>query len=530
MGRSKPQVVRRVASLQEYEQWIEHCAQRAKTRLDRAVDEAADDDDDGWAAAALGQRQQAGKGGKKRAARLWADESGEENEEEEEQDVMDDGLSALDDEDAAGEAELLAEAEEEAEAAEAAAAAARAKKRRRREREGGQGGSRRKKQRKRRRVRRAVEEDESDEDAAEDEALRVELESLQAQIKLGIPAPEAEPEGEERRALRIQRTSFRVDALAWPADGRRRFASVLHRAHAFAPPRLRLSPPENLMDVVWEGDAGAALGVRGEEGVRLLMALCEATSPPLAYYEAVGEGAEPLLHVDVYLTQRAVGLARADNDPPTLSPHLRRIRRLLELCTSHALPPASTYYGQHGGRATHRGGGGESDGGAAAAAVARGPFDPADLYRCLEEYKAAHLRRLRRGSGGGGGGGGGVEESKGGSGGQEEEEKELQVPGLAVTLRPYQRDAVQWMMSREKGEPFFLPPVPSHDDDDDPALPHGWRRLRVGAGGEAVYYNPFSVAVSREPPRPWSVDGIRGGILADEVRGVMVGNAVVLKC
>jgi hypothetical protein len=87
-----------------------------------------------------------------------------------------------------------------------------------------------------------------------------------------------------------------------------------------------------------------------------------------------------------------------------------------------------------------------------------------------------------------------------------------------VELRPYQKDAVEWMISRERGLAFF---ADSPRGEATP-LPHGWVRLPpqdagVGRGEDGPwFYNPFSVAIAREPPLPWDHARIRGGILADE--------------
>lgn len=502
MGRRKPQVVRRLGSLEEHNAWVEQRGEAKKSRLDRAVEEAADDD--AWVNWEASTRMdQAGGGKKRRALGLWDSSSDEEDE--------DDGLRALDEDD---DASLLAAAEAEEEEQEAEAAAKRAW-RRRGKRPRRQAGSKRKKRPRRlRRLRRAVESDESEEEEGnsseeDDEELQAALTSLQAQIKVGVLAPE---EGaDDRRALLVQRTSHAVEWTDWPAGSRRRFPSLLFRANAFAPQQLRLSPPENLLGSVWEGPAAAGLGVRGEEGVALLLSLCEA-SPPLAYFEGVGEGQQ--VHLDIYLTSRTLALARPDNDPPALSMYLRQIRRLLELCTAHraVIPEVSAYYASAAAMRNddeeeeedaEGGDGGGGDGRRRPVVLPKaGAFDPGDLYRCLEEYKAARLQRQGH---------------KG-----EDDRDGLEVPGLAVTLRPYQRDALRWMVGRETGQP---PPAADDANGDgegeDKPLPHGWLRLDVGAGSVA-YYNPFSVALSREPPPAWSVEGIRGGILADEMVSVVV--------
>jgi hypothetical protein len=121
--------------------------------------------------------------------------------------------------------------------------------------------------------------------------------------------------------------------------------------------------------VALQRDACEALGL-DEEGLSTLAALCE-KRPPLAYYEATATATHVLL--DVYLTRRALSLAAADNSPPPTSQLLKLLRRSMELFYPGLLPEISRWHPS------------------AAQGEGRAAFDPARLYACLEEYKAARL-------------------------------------------------------------------------------------------------------------------------------------------
>jgi E3 ubiquitin-protein ligase SHPRH len=89
-------------------------------------------------------------------------------------------------------------------------------------------------------------------------------------------------------------------------------------------------------------------------------------------------------------------------------------------------------------------------------------------------------------------------------------------PGLLASLRPYQAQALHWMLRRERDppsppsdalhplwRPFYLPPSPDADSAPSASPP------------QLLYCCPFDGRLSRRRfPPP---DGIRGGILADEM-------------
>uniref|UniRef100_A0A8C0C2R0 E3 ubiquitin-protein ligase SHPRH n=1 Tax=Buteo japonicus TaxID=224669 RepID=A0A8C0C2R0_9AVES len=83
--------------------------------------------------------------------------------------------------------------------------------------------------------------------------------------------------------------------------------------------------------------------------------------------------------------------------------------------------------------------------------------------------------------------------------------EDVQHPALIPILRPYQSDAVNWMLHREN-----LTSTPSSEN----ALHFLWREV-VTLDGVKIYYNPFTGCIIREYPiagPQWP-----GGILADEM-------------
>jgi SNF2 family DNA or RNA helicase len=118
-------------------------------------------------------------------------------------------------------------------------------------------------------------------------------------------------------------------------------------------------------------------------------------------------------------------------------------------------------------------------------------FDAGGLYAQLEKFKSESMPAPSRANGA------------------------LKLPQLNVRLRPYQEEGVRWMLSREKGQPFFSEEAQARARAQ---LPHGWVALQ-SPNGEDFFYNPVNVGFSPLPPKPWSTAHIPGGILADEVRG-----------
>ncbi|XP_004455806.2 E3 ubiquitin-protein ligase SHPRH isoform X1 [Dasypus novemcinctus] len=82
---------------------------------------------------------------------------------------------------------------------------------------------------------------------------------------------------------------------------------------------------------------------------------------------------------------------------------------------------------------------------------------------------------------------------------------EVQHPALTPVLRPYQREAVSWMLQQER---FRSAPASEN------ALHFLWREI-VTSEGLKLYYNPYTGCILREQPR--AGPPVRGGILADEM-------------
>ncbi|XP_075410539.1 E3 ubiquitin-protein ligase SHPRH [Tenrec ecaudatus] len=82
---------------------------------------------------------------------------------------------------------------------------------------------------------------------------------------------------------------------------------------------------------------------------------------------------------------------------------------------------------------------------------------------------------------------------------------DVQHPALMPVLRPYQRDAVNWMLQQEH---FKSTPTNEH------ALHLLWREI-VTPEGLKLYYNPYTGCIIREYPVPGPQ--LPGGILADEM-------------
>ncbi|XP_027744023.1 E3 ubiquitin-protein ligase SHPRH-like [Empidonax traillii] len=83
--------------------------------------------------------------------------------------------------------------------------------------------------------------------------------------------------------------------------------------------------------------------------------------------------------------------------------------------------------------------------------------------------------------------------------------KDVQHPALIPILRPYQSEAVNWMLHREN-----YTNTPSSEN----ALHFLWREV-ITLDGVKIYYNPFTGCIIREYPTAgpqWP-----GGILADEM-------------
>ncbi|TRY83450.1 hypothetical protein DNTS_016202 [Danionella cerebrum] len=86
-----------------------------------------------------------------------------------------------------------------------------------------------------------------------------------------------------------------------------------------------------------------------------------------------------------------------------------------------------------------------------------------------------------------------------------EQSFDVQHPGLIPVLRPYQRQAVNWMLRREKYQ---------SNSPREPRLHFLWREM-VTVCGKKLFYNPYTGCVIRECP----LAGVEwpGGILADEM-------------
>ncbi|XP_060044687.1 E3 ubiquitin-protein ligase SHPRH isoform X2 [Erinaceus europaeus] len=82
---------------------------------------------------------------------------------------------------------------------------------------------------------------------------------------------------------------------------------------------------------------------------------------------------------------------------------------------------------------------------------------------------------------------------------------DVQHPALNPVLRPYQREAVQWMLQRER----FSGGPPSEN-----ALHFLWREI-ITPEGLKLYYNPYTGCITREYPS--AGPQLLGGILADEM-------------
>ncbi|XP_066452042.1 E3 ubiquitin-protein ligase SHPRH isoform X2 [Eleutherodactylus coqui] len=83
--------------------------------------------------------------------------------------------------------------------------------------------------------------------------------------------------------------------------------------------------------------------------------------------------------------------------------------------------------------------------------------------------------------------------------------EDVQHAALIPILRPYQNDAVNWMLQREN-----FKNVPSNEN----ALHPLWREVTT-LDGITIYYNPFSGSIIRE--HPTAAHEWPGGILADEM-------------
>ncbi|KAM3931910.1 E3 ubiquitin-protein ligase SHPRH isoform 1-T3 [Leptodactylus fuscus] len=84
-------------------------------------------------------------------------------------------------------------------------------------------------------------------------------------------------------------------------------------------------------------------------------------------------------------------------------------------------------------------------------------------------------------------------------------QEDVQHPALIPILRPYQNEAVNWMLQREN-----FKDVPSNEH----ALHPLWREVTT-LDGIKIYYNPFSGSIIRD--RPAAAHEWPGGILADEM-------------
>ncbi|XP_010624938.1 E3 ubiquitin-protein ligase SHPRH isoform X2 [Fukomys damarensis] len=82
---------------------------------------------------------------------------------------------------------------------------------------------------------------------------------------------------------------------------------------------------------------------------------------------------------------------------------------------------------------------------------------------------------------------------------------DVQHPALMPVLRPYQREAVNWMLQQER---FRSTPT------DESSLHFLWREI-ITPEGLKLYYNPYTGCIIREYPH--SGPQLLGGILADEM-------------
>lgn len=86
-------------------------------------------------------------------------------------------------------------------------------------------------------------------------------------------------------------------------------------------------------------------------------------------------------------------------------------------------------------------------------------------------------------------------------------EVDVQHPALIPVLRPYQRDAVNWMLQQEH---FRTTPAPTSGN----SLHYLWREI-VTSENFKLYYNPYTGCIIREYPH--AGPQLFGGILADEM-------------
>ncbi|GAA5823645.1 hypothetical protein JCM11251_000709 [Rhodosporidiobolus azoricus] len=106
---------------------------------------------------------------------------------------------------------------------------------------------------------------------------------------------------------------------------------------------------------------------------------------------------------------------------------------------------------------------------------------------------------------------------------------ELDPPAsFALTLRPYQKQALAWMSSMETGEANARRSRSMHPLWEKYAFPGGGKKEEEqGEDGECFYYNPYSGELSLLFPRASS--HCRGGILADEMglgKTIMVASLI----
>lgn len=240
---------------------------------------------------------------------------------------------------------------------------------------------------------------------------------------------------------------------------------------------------------VLQEDAAGALGL-DSEGLECLLGLV-GQSPPLAYYEAVA-CPDQAVRLDLYLTEHALKLASPTNEPRAITaPVVRRLRQLMAALFPHHLPepPDATNTASSGKKPKPKAGAG---------------FEAARLYASLEEFKQLHMPNGPR--------------SKGKAPLRPRQQQQARkLPELKLTLRQYQEEALEWMVCREQGRQYFLLADAARPEEQE--LPHGWVRLPGPPGEGPLYYNPITVAVSKDPPPPFDSSHIRGGILADEMVG-----------
>ena len=164
------------------------------------------------------------------------------------------------------------------------------------------------------------------------------------------------------------------------------------------------------------------------------------------------------LHLHLHLTNALQGCANADDQPPPRRHLARALHTLMgslfgaaaHLSCGWQLPSHSTL-----------------------------SLEPSALYAALEEHTASASRPTV---------------------------PLPPLPALRPTLKPHQRDAVGWMLGRER--PEIRAAVPGVECT--------WRRVRCADGHTILHWNACSGALATQLP-PAAPSDVSGGVLADEM-------------